>query len=85
MEGPPPSELIGEVPRELALDALADCVAWYAANEPGEALFAAAARTWRYFETGEWSSKRAALGWAVQRLAGRVDDDTSAILRPSQR
>ena len=69
LHGPPPVEMIGEVPRDLALDALADCVAWYAANEPGEALFAAAARTWRYAETGEWSSKTAALGWAIQRSA----------------
>ena len=58
--------------RELALDALAECVAWYARHEPGEGLLAAAARTWRYAETGEWSSKRAALGWAIRAVGGAL-------------
>jgi hypothetical protein len=70
LHGPPAAELIGEVPRELALEALGDAVAWYARNEPGEPAFLAAARAWRYVEEGAWSSKRAALGWAIQRLAG---------------
>lgn len=71
LHGPPPAETIGAVPRELAMEALADAVAWYARNEPGEPAFLAAARAWRFAETGEWSPKRAALGWAVQRLRSR--------------
>ena len=66
LAGPPPAELIGPVPRELALDALAEAVAWYARHEPGEPAFLAAARAWRYFEEGVWSSKRDALQWACR-------------------
>lgn len=69
LRGPPAHELIGEVPRTLALEALADCIAWYARHQPGEAAFLAAARAWRYVEEGVWSSKRDALRWARQRSA----------------
>jgi hypothetical protein len=67
LHGPPARELVGEVPRALAMEALADCVAWYARNEPGEGAFLAAARAWRYAEEGVWSSKRDALAWAAAR------------------
>jgi hypothetical protein len=70
LAGPPARELIGPVPRALALDAHAESVAWYARHEPGEAALLAAARAWRYAEEGVWSSKRDAWAWAAQRLAG---------------
>jgi nucleotidyltransferase-like protein len=68
LHGPPAGELIGAVSRELALEALAEAVAWYARNEPGEPAFLAAARAWRYVEEGVFSSKRDALQWACRSL-----------------
>jgi hypothetical protein len=66
LHGPPAPELIGEVPRPLALEALSEAVAWYARNELGEQALLAAARAWRYAEEGVWSSKRDALGWVCR-------------------
>ena len=67
LHGQPARDLVGPVPRALALEALADAVAWYAHNEPGEPAFLAAARAWRYAEEGVWSSKRDAARWAAAR------------------
>jgi Nucleotidyltransferase domain/Domain of unknown function (DUF4111) len=67
LHGPPAAELIGEVPRPLVLDAMADTVAWYARNEPGEGAVLAAARAWLYAEEGVFASKRDALQWARHR------------------
>jgi hypothetical protein len=86
LHGPPAGELIGEVPRSLILDALADAVTWYARNEPGEGAFLAAARAWRYAEEGVFSAKREAADWAVQRVRRTlVDPSTSRMRSPSHR
>ena len=66
LHGPPARDVVGSVPRPLVLEALAEAVAWYARNEPGEATALAAARAWRYSEEGVWSSKRDALAWACR-------------------
>ncbi|MDQ3742103.1 MAG: nucleotidyltransferase domain-containing protein [Actinomycetota bacterium] len=70
LHGPPAREVIGAVPRELVMDAMAELLAWYARNEPGEQLVLAAARAWHYAETGAFVPKREALTWAARR-AGR--------------
>ena len=69
LHGPPARELIGEVPRDLVKGAMGEALAWFAREEPGEQLVLAAARAWRYAEEGVFTPKRAALGWAIQRLA----------------
>lgn len=68
LHGPAACELIGTVERALALEALAETVAWYVREEPGQGAVVAAARAWRYAETDQWVTKQAALEWAAQRL-----------------
>ena len=68
LHGPPASDLIGPVPRDVVVAAQADAVAWYARHEPGEPALLAAARAWRYAEEGVFSPKREAWRWAAQRL-----------------
>jgi len=66
LHGPPAADLIGPAPRDVVLDALADAVAWYARNEPGEATVMAAARAWLYVEEGRFASKAQALAFVCR-------------------
>jgi hypothetical protein len=69
--GPPPSDLIGEVPRSMALDALRQSLAWHAREEPGSSNSALNAyRALRYAEEGVWASKPEAEQWGRGRLPG---------------
>jgi len=47
---------------------MAAAVAWFAREEPGEAVLLTAARAWRFAEEGVFSPKRDAWRWAVARL-----------------
>jgi hypothetical protein len=56
--GPPPAEAIAAPDDETLRRALREMVAWYEANEPGEAARVARARADAWLERGEWVTKR---------------------------
>ena len=64
--GPPPTELIGPIPRGWILEALSESLAWHRDAGPIEDDNAVlnACRTWRFVIEGVWSSKDAAAAWA---------------------
>lgn len=73
--GPPWRECFAPVKREDVLDALAASLRWHEANEPvSRNTVLNAARTWRYLETGEWSSKREAARWLLGQVRARVEE-----------
>ena len=66
--GPPARDLVAPIPRAWLLAALADGLAWHAANEPAlHQSVLNAGRAWRYAVEGVWSSKDAAATWALAR------------------
>jgi hypothetical protein len=66
--GPPAHQLVAPIPRAWLLAALANGLAWHAANEPAmHQSVLNAGRAWRYAAEGVWSSKDAAAGWALVR------------------
>jgi predicted nucleotidyltransferase len=68
LRGPPASTFVGPVADDVALEALARCVAWYARNEGGLPVVFAACRALRYAEDGVWSGKDSAVAWAVDSV-----------------
>jgi hypothetical protein len=76
LAGPPPGEVLPEIPRELALAALTDALAWFERNEGHSAqTLLAACRASAYAGEGVWLSKTAAAERLVEQvrreLAGR--------------
>jgi hypothetical protein len=59
--GPPPRELIGDPGDAAVSAAFADMVAWYEANEPGEAAALTALRARHWAATRTFAAKRGAL------------------------
>ena len=56
--GPPPDEVVGEIPRSRLLDALSDSAGWHAAHEPGSENARLNAIRGRVFASeGRWVSK----------------------------
>jgi hypothetical protein len=71
--GPPPEEVLGEVPRAAVLDALLASLRWFAADEPaGPGRVLAACRAALYAAEGRWASKDEAARWAAERLDAAV-------------
>jgi hypothetical protein len=68
LAGPPARETFEAPPLEAVRAAQADAVAWYAHNEPGPGVLAAAARAWFWEDTGRFASKAEALRWACAHL-----------------
>jgi hypothetical protein len=67
IHGPEPARLVGEVPRSVVLDALADSLDWYAREDShSRSALLNAFRALRYVEDGVWSSKPEAAAWARQ-------------------
>ena len=78
LAGPPPREVIGDPPRGDVLEALLAGMRWSVEAEPGSPnTLLNALRAWRFAETGDWVSKRAAREWAEAR--GRELDPRAAI------
>jgi hypothetical protein len=94
LAGPPPSELVGPIPRRWVLEALADSMAWHRGNEPVlQQTVLNASRGWRFAAEGVWSSKDDAGAWALghTRDPGTVEaalaarhGDRSATLDPAR-
>jgi Domain of unknown function (DUF4111) len=68
LDGPPPAELVGPIPRRWQLEAVRDSLAWHQASEPAlQQSVLNACRGWRYAAEDVWSSKDDAAAWALQR------------------
>lgn len=68
--GPPLEELAPSPPLSRLRDAVLASLDWFAADAPGSPDTALnALRTWRWAETGEWSTKAEAAEWALGRGA----------------
>jgi len=62
------NEAFGEIPRSWILDAMADSLAWHAANEANSANSVLnACRSWQYMISGDFSSKVNGGKWALQQ------------------
>ena len=69
LDGPSPSELIGEPGRDDLLAALIESIDWHEAKAgPTPSAVLNACRAWRFVITGSWASKREAGAWASTRL-----------------
>jgi aminoglycoside adenylyltransferase-like protein len=78
--GPPPSSVIGEVPRWMALDALRGSLAWAERETPtSPSAVLNACRALRYAREGVWSSKPEAGAWARDLLPRETVDRALAL------
>jgi len=75
LAGPPPAELLPELPRQLVLSALREALAWWRDHDASGAILAAC-RAWAWLEQGQWLSKGGAAAWAAERL-----DDPAPVQR----
>jgi hypothetical protein len=67
LAGPPPAEVVPDLPRPLVLAAHREALAWYRAHDRAEAVLAAC-RAWAWATEGRWLSKAEAAAWAAPRL-----------------
>ncbi len=68
--GPPLADLAPSPPLSRLRDAVLASLDWFAADAPGSPdTLLNALRSWRWAETGEWSTKAEAAEWALQRGA----------------
>jgi hypothetical protein len=66
--GPPPAELIGPVPRDVVLAALAQSLDWHESREPASPnTVLNACRAWRFALDGALGSKEEGAAWARAR------------------
>ena len=72
LEGAPPREVFGEIPRRYLLSIVADALQWFDDNEASTAdTVLNACRALRFASAGEWSSKPSAGWWALDHVADR--------------
>ncbi|MDT3442941.1 MULTISPECIES: aminoglycoside adenylyltransferase domain-containing protein [unclassified Pseudofrankia] len=68
LHGPPPADLLTEVPRAWQLCAILDSLSWHDTSEPATPnRVLNACRGWRYAETEIWGSKRQGARWVASR------------------
>lgn len=72
LDGAPPRDVFGEIPRRLLLSVVADSLRWFGDNEASTTDTALnACRALRFASTGEWSSKPSAGWWALDQVRDR--------------
>jgi Aminoglycoside adenylyltransferase, C-terminal domain len=82
LDGPPPAELVGPIPRRWQLEAVRDSLAWHQANEPAlQQSVLNACRGWRYAAEDVWSSKQDAAAWALDRTDDPATVSTALAIR----
>ncbi|MBD0348868.1 MAG: DUF4111 domain-containing protein [Thermoleophilia bacterium] len=75
LAGPEWGDVFAPVSHADVLGALAASLRWHEGNEPASRnTLLNAARTWRYLETGEWSSKPEAALWLLARVRRRIEE-----------
>ena len=83
--GPPPAELIAEIPRRWVMSSLLDMLEWHRMNEPsGPNIVLNACRSWRFVEEGVWSSKVDGASWAKGRGAHPMLIDAAVARRAGE-
>ncbi|HJU02324.1 MAG TPA: aminoglycoside adenylyltransferase domain-containing protein [Actinomycetes bacterium] len=86
LAGPPPAEVVGPIPRRRVLEAVRDSLRWHGEHEPNLSQSVLnACRGWRFTTEGEWSSKRDAGAWAVQRTGDPGLIDAALAVRAGDR
>ena len=86
LAGPPPSDLVGPIPRRQVLEALCDSLAWHGAHEPAlQQRVLNACRGWRFTEEGVWSSKDEAGAWALARTDDPATVEATLAVRHGDR
>ena len=72
LEGAPPREVFGEIPRRLLVSVVAEGLRWFVDNEASTTdTVLNACRALRFASTGEWSSKPSAGWWALDQVRDR--------------
>ncbi len=74
LSGPPWQAVFEPLTRQEVLDALGESLRWHEQNEPASRnTVLNAVRTWRYLETGRWTSKPEAARWLLDRVRQTVE------------
>ena len=72
LEGAPPRDVFGEIPRRFLLSVVAESLRWFVDNEASTTdTVLNACRALRFASTGEWSSKPSAGRWALDQVTDR--------------